>query len=196
MSRTERRRHQRFPVRFPCQIWWDGGVEAATVRDVSSGGLSVECKADADQGESVRVRLEPPERPPIDIEALIWNVRVGRSRKTGSALNRVGLVLSEAPREFETLVRGKTPQRPPPPPEPVLEKPAAAVPLEGQRALPPPEPEPPAEEPLQRFRARVTRRGTSRTRAIVVFARCEADAVDKALGEVGDDWSLLAISES
>lgn len=160
------------------------------MRDVSCGGLSVESVGSADQGDSVRVRLEPPGAAPIEIQALVWNVRTGRSKTTGTAMSRLGLVLSEAPAEFETLVRGRMPretQMPSP------AKPAPKKPVEALRGLPAPAPEP--EDPLLRFRARVSRRGTSRTRVIMVFATCTEDAEEKALVEVGEEWSLLEIAE-
>jgi hypothetical protein len=185
------------------------------VRDLSYGGLSVESEHGADQGDSVRVRLEPPGKPPIEIEALVWNVRDGRSRRTGGELHRLGLVLSEAPKEFEKLVSGHTrrapktsPRRPAHPRRPArkpAEAPAeqaAPEPSETLPRLPPPEPElePPPEieleDVLQRFHARVACRGTSRTRRILVFAASAEEAEEKALVEVGDDWSLLEIIES
>jgi len=199
LARRERRRHQRRRVRFSCQLSHDGQTVAGVVRDLSNGGLSIETPVELDQGEGVRVRLEPPGRAPLTIDAFVWNVRSGRQRSTGTTFHRLGLVLSEAPVEFEALLgRPRQTPRPgrveDPPARPATELPKAAAATEP----PPPrsESEQKALPAARRYRARVARNGTSRTRSILVFADTPEEADARVRLEIGEDWRILELASA
>ena len=82
MDGSEQRKHERMKVRFPCELTCGRDRASGTVRDLSAGGLSVQSDKPVDEGETVRVRLHPKGRPAIDIEALVWNVRRLRERRS------------------------------------------------------------------------------------------------------------------
>jgi hypothetical protein len=183
----ERRKEDRIKVRFPCEFAFGRQRASGTVLDLSPAGLSVAVDSGADQGDKVRVRLQPRGRSSIDIEALVWNTRGMRRRGTGKQLMRLGLVLSEAPDEFLELLKSH----------------ASAGRAEPPRAAAsrPPEPEidhgaETRETPPEacRFRARVKQSSSTRTRAILVFAESPEDAAEKALAEAGAAWSLLEVA--
>ena len=193
MTAEERRREERIKVRFPCDLAFGSVRASGMVMDVSAGGLSVVTDKNADQGESVFVRLHPKGHPSIEIEALVWNVRRAKKKGNGKATVRLGLVLSEAPDEFSKLLKSKTPAR--------VAKPSQPAPPARQGS---PEPRPEVEpEPVlkalpppleNRFRARVKQSDTNRTRMILVFAASAEDAAEKALAEVEPGWILLEIT--
>lgn len=185
MTAEERRKEERIKVRFPCDLAFGSERASGMVMDVSAGGLSVATDKNADQGDSVYVRLHPKGHPSIDIEALVWNIRKVKSRGKGKASVRLGLVLSEAPDEFLGLLKSKTPARAAKPKQPARRRPPKPEP-EPVMALPPP--------PESRFRARVKQSDTNRTRVILVFATSAEDAAEKALTEVEPGWILLEIT--
>jgi hypothetical protein len=180
MTVSDRRKETRIKVRFPCELGFGRERASGTVLDLSPGGLSVAADRNADQGDSVFVRLHPKGRSSIDIEALVWNVRAIKRRGKGKASTRLGLVLSEAPDEFLGLLKSKAAT-------PVAE--AAQSRSPGPEAANGAKP-PPAE---RRFRFRVKQSASTRTRVILVFAESAEDAAAKALAEAGAGWSLLEV---
>jgi hypothetical protein len=192
MNANERRKEARSKARFPCELAFGRERASGMVLDLSAGGLSVASDRNADQGDSVFVRLHPKGRPSIDIEALVWNVRTVKSRGNGKVSTRLGLVLSEAPDEFLELLKAKTPAR-----VAKLRRPARSAEPRSPEPVNEAEPEPalkteppPAE---RRFRARVKQSASTRTRVILVFAESAEDAAEKALAEAGAGWSLLEV---
>jgi hypothetical protein len=175
MTTSDRRKHERIKVRFPCELAFGSERVSGMVCDLSPGGLSVEADRTAEQGDSVFVRLHPKGRPTIDIETLVWNICTLRRRSTQATWTRLGLVLSEAPDEFLELLKAKT------------RTPVAQPRSPQQEATHETEVRPEA----QRFSVRVKQSATSRTRAILVFAESPADAEAKALAEAGTGWSFL-----
>ncbi len=184
MNSDERRKEERIKVRFPCEFVFGRERASGTVLDLSAGGLSVASDRNADQGDSVFVRLHPKGESSIDIEALVWNVRTVKSRGKRKASTRLGLVLSEAPHEFLDLLKSKAPS-------PVRQPAESAAPRS-----PEPEAADEAETPAaeRRFRARVKQAATTRTRVILVFAESAEDAAANALAEAGAGWSLLEVA--
>ena len=185
MTANERRKEERVKARFPCELSFGRERASGMVRDLSPGGLSVESDRDADQGDSVFVRLHPKGRSSIDIEALVWNVRGVKRRSTGKVSVRLGLVLSEAPDEFLELLKANAPP-------PVAQPHQPAESAQPRSPEPVKEVEPPAAE--RRFRARVKQSATNRTRVILVFAESVEDAAANALAEAGAGWSLLEVA--
>ncbi len=184
MDAQERRKDARIKVRFPCELAFGDERASGMVLDLSAGGLSVASDTNADQGDSVFVRLHPKGRSSIDIEALVWNVRTVKRRGKGKTSTRLGLVLSEAPDEFLDLLKAKAPAPVAQPAE--FAQPRSPEPEAAKEA------EPPAAQ--RRFRARVKQSATTRTRAILVFAASAEDAAEKALAEAGAGWSLLEVA--
>jgi hypothetical protein len=186
MSGKERRKQERIRVHFPCELTLGRKSAAGTVRDLSAGGLSVETDASPDQGECVRVSMQPKGRASIDLEALVWSVRTLRNRSTKNTSTRLGLVLSDAPPEFFELVKPKK-----------TTQPVASSPRPTATPAPPPETgtetEPETCEEVRRFRVQVKQSASSRTRRILVFAESEEDAKEKALAEAGAEWGVLEV---
>jgi hypothetical protein len=197
---AERRRHERFACSIPCELQGEGKPVTGTVRNLSAAGLSVVADLAVEQGDVLHVVLQPPRKPSIEIEAIVWHDNPVRVRSTGKAMHRLGLVLSEAPDCYRELLgrsgqSERSPSQPEPEPEPAP-TPASPQPSESPvprtrakreaRGLPKP----------TRYRARVKQEIGPRTRSILVFAENEAEARGAALKEVGPGWQLLELERA
>lgn len=202
---SERRRHKRVRCAIPCEVRGRGQSVAGTARDVSVGGLSVQADLQVDQGDVVHLVLHPPRRRDIPVQAIVWHQRRVRQRGSGKISARLGLVLSEAPDDFQELLG-------------LPEAPAASPGRAPQQsdtkpriAMPPPlpsrrratrSPEPPSKPPApglprpERYRVRVKRDDAPRSRSILVFAEGEDDARRSALAETGRGWSILDVERA
>lgn len=185
---AERRRSERVKCRFDCELLGSGRPIAGTVVDISSGGLAVRTEGDVQQGESVIVRMAVPGHGKLDVEALVWHVRRGRRRDTGTPIQFLGMMLAKAPKEFLALVPDG--------------RPGARVVIEDEK------PKRLVDEPkrptkvskgvaLVPHRVRLKHLSTPRTRVVCVDAASIDEACTIAARELGAEWAVLeALSHS
>ena len=178
----ERRSSQRIARHIPCEIVADAATLPCVLMNLSEGGLAVRTESEFAQGESLRLRLKPPGRPEVRVEAWVRHVRRVRLRESGehrSVLSVFGLLLSEVsddyvqiaarPRRLEDSAQRDSQAE---------ESRAAAVPS------------------LYGFRSRFKHRSGPRTRVVRFSATSEAEARSLAGEEIGEEWELLEIYES
>jgi hypothetical protein len=213
---AERRKHERVRCNFACFIARKKEPVRALVLDVSDGGLQIEAEiTPPDQGFPLRLTLRPPTGKTIDIEGLVWHVKPSRKR----GLNLVGLVLSQAPDEYFSLVATlresnatesglravpkprRVPRKAAPPAAPEGPAPGgapAAPAAPGKDDKPVPRlglPRPERRSPgLQRHAIRVKQQGGPRTCRLVVAASNPQEAKELALSEVGAGWDVLGVT--
>lgn len=199
---SERRRHTRIRCHIACQVVAGRDTVPGMVCDVSAGGLLVNADMEIDQGDTVRVCLEAGRRrPAIEIEAIVWHVRSVRNRRSGLISCAMGLVLSDAPEAYVSLIDHLKPAVEPPrkadpgpkakkrrmgPQRPRSPRPAAA-------ASAPEAAKPLVEAAPMRFRVRVKQEGKPYTRSIQVFADSAERAREVALAETGEAWVILEV---
>jgi hypothetical protein len=167
----ERRRSKRARCILPCEVVARRKVVEGTVRNVSAGGLALEAPLPVAQaGDTLEIRLRPPQRPVVEIAAVVWHVRTLRPGRAGP-IGRFGLVLSEAAEDYFAFLAS------------LLPAPRAARPAPG--AAPGPA--------VASFAVQVAQAGSPRTRRILVRAADEEEARALALAEAGGDWSVVAV---
>jgi len=184
MSENERRSHERIRVRFPCAVELGGRRGAGTVRDLSAGGLCVQTDMAVQEGDAIRLVLQPRGRPSLEIQAMVWNLLGMRSRRSGDRSTRLGLVLSDATDDFLELLKcyernPRTGAEPAQPAPCTREQPAVKAELRARE---------------QKHRVRVKQANGSRTRTLVVFAGTLAEAKERAIEETGSDWAVLDVT--
>lgn len=213
---AERRKHERVHCNFACFIARKKEPLRALVLDLSDGGMQIETEIPPpEQGTPLRLTLRPPKGKTVDVEGLVWHVKPSRKR----GLNLIGLVLSEAPDEYFSLVatlretnavqdglRAKpAPRRtarkgvsaaPSPKSAPTAE--AKPAPPRGLDDTPVPRIGLPKSERrlpgLKRHAIRVKQQGGPRTCRLVVAASNPEEAKELALTEVGAGWDVLGVS--
>ena len=177
----ERRSSQRIACRLPCEIVGDAATLPCVLMNLSEGGLAVRTESEFEQGESLRLRLKPPGRPEVRVEALVWHARRVRLRESGEHRSVLGLMLSEVPDDYAQIVAR------PPPAADCAQRDSQA---EESGAAPDPAPS------LRDFRIRFKHRSGPRTRIVKRSATSEAEARSLAREEIGEQWELLEIHES
>jgi len=146
--------------------------------------------------------LRPKRGPEIEMETLVWHVKQRRRVSTGEEATQLGLVLasgSEPFFDFLDSLRKKTGA-------PSARKSGPAAPLRVQPVEPTPPPEleeasaaelevVPAEEStlIHQYALRIKQNGGSRSCNVVVGGESVEDAKEKALAEIGADWTVLEI---
>lgn len=172
------------------------------VRNLSAGGLSLQLEREVDQGDTIRVAVESGPRAVIEIETIVWHSRRVRDRRTRQQTSILGLVLSMAGEDYLDLLESVQPaSRPEPQSEPEAPGRRQSSTLDTSpesvlAAAAEPDPEPPELPALPRplrYRIRVTKRGSPRTRSVVAFATDPEEAARTALSEVGDGWDVLEV---
>jgi hypothetical protein len=104
----ERRNGQRARCRLRCELTHRRQRADGLVLDISEGGLSVHTQLEVEQGESLLVRIEVPRQDALDLETIVWHIRRGRRRDSGEPSNLLGLMVSEAPAAYFTLLSQKS----------------------------------------------------------------------------------------
>lgn len=177
----ERRRSERIKCRFDCELLGGGRPIGGTVVDISSGGLAVRTEGDVQQGDSLIVRMTVPGHGKLEIEALVWHVRRGRRRDTGTPIQFLGMILAKAPKEFLKLL-----------PE---GRPGERVVIEEQEGLKDEKPKRPSTiakaVALTPHRVRLKHLSTPRTRVVCVDATSTREACAIAARELGGEWAVL-----
>ena len=189
---SERRVQKRIPCRHPISLSGSTKPVSGTMRDVSAGGLSVQVPVSVEQGEVVRVEIQPPGGSPIVVQAIVWHSRRVRKRQTREQSFVVGMLLSSAPDEYAKLLEDKRLATVRPDASPKAGRKAKEGP--GKEAAPQrsqAKEAPGKEAAPERYRVRIQLTGSSRTRSVVVFASSLADARRTAIAEAGEDWRVL-----
>ena len=216
MSRIKRRR--RIRCKLPCEILVAKGKRMpGRVVTLSEGGLAVVTAVSLEQGDPVRLVIDPNGFRPIRVSAIVWNDTEPRTASGRSNLRRLGCVLSSSTDSWNALL-----ERMLPPEESVstrrverdhtdtipVAKPKSAPPAEdwsepdlprSRELQPPPKVEP--EEMLPYFRVRLKQIGGPRTRILTVRARSASQAESRALEELAgvtrdaEGWGVLHIAK-
>jgi hypothetical protein len=192
---AERRQHERKNCFIPCEVEIYGKSVDGTVRNISSGGLSVQVDLPVAQGDVLNVTLQLERRKQVEVQGIVWRDHRCK-KKSGSTVQRIGLVLSEAPEAFRELLPAKKPksQKPAPKPSVVEEQ---GLDTEGRDSSAPQVL--PKQENCEisiRFRVRVKQDSNPRTRSIMVFAADEDEARESARVSIGEGWHILEIDRA
>lgn len=174
----ERRKATRVRCEIPCTISVGRKPVPATVRNVNATGLGVDAPLGLTAaGDELDLTLEPAGRPPIDLVAMVWHVRVVRRAARGDPFAQLGLVLSEANDDYLRWIDSLLP--------PVSS--AEGRPSGGPLAAP---------APRLRFAVQVAQADSSRTRRIVVVAADADEARAHASEAAGPGWSVVSVRPS
>ena len=215
MARIRRRRRVR--CKLACQIAVSAkkGVGGRVVT-LSEGGLAVLTGAHFEQGDAIRLVIDPKGGTPIRVSAIVWNDSQVKTASGESRLRRLGCVISSPSDSFSALLTRMLPSEhavsSAPPPDhsgtiPVAtpqrrdrEEESFEADLPRSRELqPPPKLEP--EESLPYFRIRLKQLGGSRTRIMTVRARSATQAEERALEDLAgmvqdaEGWGVLHVSK-
>lgn len=215
MSRIQRRRRTR--CKLPCEIVISPKKRVpGRIVTLSEGGLAVLTAYDFDQGDPMRLVIDPSGARPIRVSAIVWNDTQAKTKGAGSRLRRFGCVVSSPSDSFASLLdRMLPPERAvpsrvqrdhtdsvplarPTPRNPDAEWSEPDLPR-SRELQPPPKVEP--EESLPYFRVRLKQIGGPRTRIMTVRARSASQAETRALDELAGltadaaGWGVLHIAK-
>ncbi len=215
MARIKRRRRVR------CKLACEVAVSAkkrvpGRIVTLSEGGLAVLTGAHFEQGEAIRLVIDPKGATPIRVSAIVWNDSQAKTASGESRLRRFGCVISSPSDSFSALLTRMLPPEhavssapatdhsdtiPVATPEPRdREEESFEADLPRSRELqPPPKLEP--EESLPYFRIRLKQIGGPRTRIMTVRARSATQAEERALEDLAgmvqdaEGWGVLHVSK-
>lgn len=217
MARIKRRRRVR--CKLPCEIVLGGKKTKrlpGRVVTLSEGGLAVLTGAHFEQGDAIRLVVDPKGASPIRVSAIVWNDSQAKTSTGDSRLRRYGCVISSPSDSFVALLERMLPNEPAgskpvmkdhtdtipvPRPEPRdLEQESIEADLPRSREIqPPPKTEP--EESLPYFRIRLKQIGGPRTRILTLQARSATQAEERAMQQLSeitsdaDGWGVLHIAK-
>ena len=216
MSEIKRRR--RTQCKLPCEIAVSAKRRVpGRIVTLSEGGLAVVTGACFEQGDPIRLILDPKGARPILVSAIVWNDIEGRSNDDSSTLRRFGCVISQPSDSFQALLDRMLPDEAllsnprvakdhsdttsVAPPKPINRgDEGAEADLPRSRELqPPPKVEP--EESLPYFRIRLKQIGGPRTRVMTLQARSATQAEQRALEELAcmthdaTGWGVLHVAK-
>ncbi len=210
MARIKRRRRVR--CRLPCEIVVSAKRRVpGRVVTLSEGGLAVVTGVAPEQGDPIRIVIDPSGARPIKVSAIVWNDSLPQTAGGTSSLHRLGCVISQPSEAFNALLERMLPVDPPPQIRPLAVPIARPQPrdldaewhesdLPRSRELqPPPKPEP--EENLPYFRIRLKQIGGPRTRIMTIRARSASQAEQRALSELDkickdpEGWGVLHVTK-
>lgn len=216
MARIKRRRRVR--CKLPCEIVISSKKRVpGRVVTLSEGGFAVVTGLELDQGDPVRMVIDPKGARPIKVTAIVWNDTHPKTAGGNSRLHRLGCVLSTPSDSFVALLERMLPPEegassnvakdhsdtvPVAPPSKGRDPESESVEpdLPRSRELqPPPKVEP--EESLPYFRVRLKQIGGPRTRIMTLQARSATQAEQRALDELANltqdaaGWGVLHIAK-
>lgn len=215
MSRIKRRRRVR--CKLPCEIVVSKSRRVpGRVITLSEGGLAVLTGIELDQGDPVRIVIDPKGVKPIQVSAIVWNDTRPETRQRASVLRRLGCIVSQPTDSFTSLLERMLP------PEQAVEVRSVAKDHSETTPLPPAAPRdrvdewnepdlprsrelqpPPKVEPedsLPWFRVRLKQLGGPRTRILTLRARSATQAEELALEELAglthdaSAWGVLHVA--
>ena len=215
MSRIKRRR--RVQCKLPCELVLSKTRRVpGRVVTLSEGGLAVVTGVELDQGESVRIVIDPKGARPILVSAIVWNDTRPTTKQKGSVLRRLGCVVSTPSDSFAALLERMLPEKveaasrvvardhtdttvlPKPAPRDRVDEWAEADLPRSRELQPPPKTEP--EDSLPWFRVRLKQLGGPRTRIMTMRARSATQAEERALEELAGlthdstAWGVLHVA--
>jgi len=216
VSRIKRR--QRVRCKLACEIVVSAKKRVqGRVVTLSEGGLAVVTGLTLDQGDPIRLVIDPKGAKPIRVSAIVWNDSLPRTASGESRLRRLGCVISEPSDSFGSLLDRLLPSEP----EVSSARPVGgtsesipiAVPktrdpqsewaetdLPRSREIQPP-PKLEAEESLPYFRIRLRQIGGPRTRITTIQARSATQAEQRALEQLesissgSESWGVLHVAK-
>jgi hypothetical protein len=174
---------------------------------LSEGGLAVVADLDLEQGDPIRLILEPGGGlAPVKVSAIVWNDLNASPSGRSERIRKLGCVISEPSRAFLALIDALDTKRASVRPAPIpLARPQPVDPTEVEPDLPrskelqpPPKVEP--EESLPYFRVRMKQIGGPRTRILTLRARSATQAERLALDELdqicdgSEGWGVLHLA--
>lgn len=169
----QRRRDERRKRRLTCQLRHGSEALRGIVLDVSRGGLFVQTSTPVPSGTEVIVAFPPrAEGPAFELRARVVRRRRVPQRLASLAPSGLGLQVLEAPDAYHDLVERREDR------SHAAGDPAAPV---------------APTIPLQKYRVRVTQRGSPRSRTLVLEAEHEQEARSRIAREMGADWDLVEI---
>ena len=205
------KRRRRVRCKLACQIAVSEkkGVGGRVVT-LSEGGLAVLTGAHFEQGDAIRLVIDPKGATPIRVSAIVWNDSQVKTASGESRLRRFGCVISSPSDSFSALLARMLPSSPATnhsdtipvatPQRRDREEESFEADLPRSRELqPPPKLEP--EESLPYFRIRLKQLGGSRTRIMTVRARSATQAEERALEDLAgmvqdaEGWGVLHVSK-
>jgi hypothetical protein len=222
LSRIKRR--QRVRCKLSCDIVISAKKRIqGRVVTLSEGGLAVISAVAFDQGDPIRLIIDPRGGRPIKVSAIVWNDTVPKTLSGESRLHRLGCIVSEPSDSFNALrerlspaeprVSRKSSTAPRPPVGGTSESVPIAVPktrgpeeewaepdLPRSREIQPP-PKAEDEETLPYFQLRLKQIGGPRTRVMTIRARSATQAEKRALEELAsitggsEGWGVLHIAK-
>ncbi len=216
MSRTKRR--QRVRCKLSCEIVVSAKKRIqGRVVTLSEGGLAVVTALTLDQGDPIRLVIDPKGARPIRVSAIVWNDSQPRTASGKSRLHRLGCVVSDPSDSFAGLLGRLLPTEAEdlkaPPTGGISESIPIAMPktretedewgesdLPRSRELQPP-PKLEAEERLPYFRIRLKQIGGPRTRIMTIQARSATQAERRALEQLDaisegpEGWGVLHVAK-
>jgi len=174
----ERRKATRFRCEVPCTIAVGRKPVPATVRNVDATGLGVDAPLDrVAVGDEIDLTLQPLGRPPIDLVAVVWHVRVVRRAAGGDPFAQLGLVLTEANDDYVRWIDSLLP--------PLARESGGAA---GESAAAP--------AARRRFAVHVAHADSARTRQIPVVAADAGEARALANDAAGPGWCVVSVQPS
>jgi hypothetical protein len=216
LAHIKRRRRTRCKLACKIVISAKESVKGRVVT-LSEGGLAVLTAQSFEQGDALRLIIDPNGAKPIRVSAIIWNDTAPRTTNGESRLRRLGCIVSQPSESFSALldrllpveesvqIRAPEPSHPAPvpitvPKQPILDDSSAEHDLPRSRELQPPTKLEP-EESLPYFRIRLKQIGGPRTRIMTIQARSATQAESRALEELrdvcqdADGWGVLHVAK-
>ena len=216
MTRIKRRR--RIRCKLPCEIAVSAKQRIpGRIVTLSEGGLAVLTSAPFEQGEALRLIIDPKGLKPIRVSVIVWNDVQVKSASGESRIRRIGCVISSPSDAYGALLEGMLPPEAGPtregsqrdhtdttpvakPKERDFEQEWHETDLPRSRELQPPQKLEP-EEALPYFRVRLKQIGGPRTRIMTIRARSATQAEQRVLDDLGNmtqdvrAWGVLHIAK-
>jgi hypothetical protein len=171
----ERRKSRRVRCRLACEIHGARKRATGTVLDMSEGGLAVQTALKADQGDTLRIRIQA-RGGPLEVETLVWHSRQVRLRGASETSWALGLMISDAPDQYFQLVpQGDTHAK--------SKEPEVSADEVTEEAAP----------ELPAFRIRVKQLAAPRTRVLSLNAESEDEARALATADLKGEWEILEV---
>lgn len=105
---ADKRRFPRQGLRIPCGFSCGQEEGRGFVVDVSAGGLFLQTMTRLEPGREVRLRLDPPDAPAIEILGTVARTRVGHREAVSVVRPGVGVQIDAAPEAWYQLVLDAT----------------------------------------------------------------------------------------
>lgn len=170
--RFERRRAVRRRRRIPCDLWLNGKRHRGFVVDLSERGLYVQTRAAPRPHDPLRVSLRDEAGEALELEARVARRYVVPERLASVVRGGIGLEVLDAPEAYRALAAARATER-------------------GARGAHPAE-----APPVHRFRVRLRKRGSARSRTLEVDAETPEAAEGAAHRKLGAEWEVVSATQA